>query len=188
MSLNGRNNFRDLCEEIEHEPNRILQYEKSLNNVFDVDRYASLRDINSIKSPDFSPKEISSIFNEGATCLSVGCYNAAGTMFRLCLDLATRPLLPDSTDQTLTQPNNRQRRDLGLRLPWLFDQGKLPSALQPLADCIREDGNDGAHTGLLQKPDAEDLLDFTIAVLERLYTEPERLRLAQERRIARRDN
>lgn len=33
---------------------------------------------------------------------------------------------------------------------------------------------------------AEDLLDFTFALLERMYTEPERLRLAKERRDARR--
>jgi hypothetical protein len=51
---------------------------------------------------------------------------------------------------------------------------------------VREDGNDGAHDGTLGKEDAEDLLDFTTALLERIYTEPERLRLAQERREKRR--
>lgn len=51
---------------------------------------------------------------------------------------------------------------------------------------MKDDGNDGAHEGTLTQHDADDLLDFTIALLERLYTEPERLRLAKARRDARR--
>lgn len=42
------------------------------------------------------------------------------------------------------------------------------------------------HDGSLEKEDAEDLLDFTFALLERMYTEPERLRIAKERRESRR--
>jgi hypothetical protein len=101
----------------------------------------------------------------------------------LCVDLATRSMLPSEEVEGL---NAKVRRDLGLRLPWLFDKGLLPATLKELSSCIKEDGNDGAHAGTLKKSDAEDLLDFTAALLERMYTEPERLRLAQERRDARR--
>src|SRR5258708_6245693 len=109
-------------------------------------------------------------------------------MFRLCVDLTTRPLLPAPEDTTTPQPNSKQRRDLGLRLTWLFDNGKLPSDLRELARCIREDANDGAHVGNLTKEDAEDLLDFTTALLERLIiiTEPKKLELAEARRKDRR--
>jgi len=82
--------------------------------------------------------------------------------------------------------NGKTRRDLGLRLPWLFDNGKLPGDLRELSTCVHQDGNDGAHQGTLTKEDAEDLLDFTLGLLERIFTEPERLRLAQERRDKRR--
>jgi hypothetical protein len=75
---------------------------------------------------------------------------------------------------------------LGLRLPWLFDNKLLPAELRDLAGCIKEDGNDGAHVGNLTKTDAGDLLDFTVAILERLITEPEKLKRAQQRRDARR--
>ena len=92
-------------------------------------------------------------------------------------------MLPEADGDGL---NSKVRRNLGLRLPWLFDRNLLPEALRELSSCIKEDGNDGAHEGSLQKEDAEDLLDFTTALLERLYTEPERLRLAKERREARR--
>ena len=104
-------------------------------------------------------------------------------MFRLCLDLATRSLLPKEDVPGL---NAKTRRNLGLRLPWLFDAGLLPESFRELSTCIKDDGNDGAHVGSLNESDADDLLDFTVAMLERMYTEPERLRLARERREARR--
>lgn len=51
---------------------------------------------------------------------------------------------------------------------------------------MKEDGNDGAHAGTLSREETEDLLDFSVTLLERMYTEPARLRLAKERREERR--
>ena len=51
---------------------------------------------------------------------------------------------------------------------------------------MKEDGNDGAHQGTLIAEDAEDLRDFTIALLESLYNEPGRLKAAKKRRSDRR--
>ena len=157
----------------------------ALNSCVNIEGRVSIKDESSVPAPDHLPDEINRTFVEGARCLAVGCYNAAGTTFRLCVDLATRPLLPSEDIDGLTR---KIRRDLGLRLPWLFGVGKLPVALQDLAACIREDGNDGAHQGKLTKADAEDLLDFTRAMLERMFTEPERLRLAAARRASRRQS
>lgn len=112
-------------------------------------------------------------------CYGVSCYNAAGTMLRLCVDIATRTLLPK---EDLDGLSGKTRRDLGLRLPWLFANGKLPEGLKDLASCIKDDGNDGAHEGTFTKKEAEDLLEFTYILLERLYTEPQRLRVAKQRR------
>ena len=117
--------------------------------------------------------------------MSIGCYNAASTMFRLCIDLSTRAMLPAGDAEGL---NSRVRRNLGLRLPWLFDNGILPEALRELSSCIKDDGNDGAHEGSLNKEDAENLLDFTYVILERIYTEPKRIQLAKERRVARHES
>ena len=162
----------------------LLKVEGSLNNYVDVKGPISLKDTASVEPPEFLPKEVESVFREGATCLTVGCYNAAGTMFRLCVDLATRSMLPTEEAPGL---NSKIRRDLGLRLPWLFENGRLSDSLKELSSCIKEDGNDGAHAGNLSEADAVDLLDFSAALLERIYTEPERLRLAKERRDARRN-
>lgn len=147
-------------------------------------RFVSIRDMGKQSAPEFAPDDVGNAYNQGATCVAVECWDAAAAMFRKSVDLATRPLLPSSDEEGL---NSRTRRDLGLRLPWLFKTKRLPNDLQDLSTCIREDGNDGAHSGSLEKADAEDLLDFTKALLERLYTEPERLRQAAERREARRN-
>jgi len=67
-------------------------------------------------------------------------------------------------------------------MEWLLDNKILPEALRELAECVKDDGNDGAHEGILDKETAEDLDDFVYILLERLYTEPQRLVDAKERR------
>jgi integrase len=110
--------------------------------------------------------------------------NTDGTVKEEIRLLATKGMLPSDDDtQGLTW---KVRRDLGLRLPWLFNAGLVPESLRELSTCIKEDGNDGAHAGSLTSDDANDLLDFTSMLLERLYTEPERLRQASQRRSERR--
>ncbi|MBZ6974952.1 DUF4145 domain-containing protein [Klebsiella grimontii] len=132
---------------------------------------------------EFIPEKINDIFIEGAKCLSVGCYNAAATMYRLCLDMATKELLPPEGQE----PGNKVRRSLGLRMGWLFDNQVLPQAMRDLAECVKDDGNDGAHDGLLDKTSAIDLEEFTYVLLERLYTEKARLEEAKLRRQKRHD-
>lgn len=156
----------------------------SVNALVRVQSYISAKDKSPVDPPEHLPEDIHAVFVEGSVCLAVDCSNAAGTMFRLCIDKATRAMLPN---EDLNGLNSKIRRNLGLRLPWLLDKGVLPEALRELSTCIKDDGNDGAHDGSLSKEDAEDLLDFTFALLERLYTEPARLRVANERRIARRE-
>lgn len=161
----------------------VSGFEGSANDRFDVRGFVSLKEFARKNPPEHLPAEIQDAFMEGATCHAVKCPNAAATMFRLCVDHATRALLPASDANGL---NANIRRSLGLRVRWLLDQGILPETLRDLSTCIREDGNDGAHAGTLDDSDVEDMIDFTILLLERLYTEPERLRLAQARRVARR--
>lgn len=157
----------------------------NLRDFFDYLGYVSTKDRDGIEPPEHIPEDIRSAFVEGATCLATGCVNAAAAMFRLCIDLATKPMVPDEANGG---PNARVRRSLGLRLEWLFEKNKLPVGLRELAECLQQDGNDGAHDGTLGGEDAEDLLDFTFALLERMFTEPRKLELAKERREERRGN
>jgi hypothetical protein len=162
----------------------LSKLDRAVNQVMKVESHISLKDAATQQPPEHLPKNIEAAFREGAACMSIGCYNAGGTMFRLCIDLATRAMLPEGDAEGL---NAKTRRDLGLRLPWLFDNGVLPEALRELSACIKEDGNDGAHQGTLGEEDAGDILDFTYVLLERLYTEPKRIEIAKERRTARRE-
>ena len=157
----------------------ITKLPDAINKYLTVEDYISLKNISQEKPPEHVPTEIEEVFKEGAACMSINCFNAAGTMFRLCLDMATENKLPSENENGL---NNKIRRSLGLRLEWLFDKNILPESLKELASCIKDDGNDGAHKGILIKEEAEDLLDFTFIMLERLYTEPKRIEIATERR------
>lgn len=161
----------------------LTSVRNSANNYVDIEGYISQANQAGRAAPEHLPDDIQEIFDEAARCFTVDCFNAVGTMVRLCLDKATRRLLPAEDRDGL---NARTRRDLGLRLPWLIDHGLVPEALRELSHCIREDGNDGAHAGNLQRGDAEDMLDFANVLLERLFTEPKRIELAQQRRDARR--
>ncbi len=162
---------------------RLQDADHAVNMFVKVEGVISLKDRASVPVPEHVAPAIAAAFDEGARCRAVKCPNAAGAMFRLCIDLSTRALLPADDAEGL---NAKTRRDLGLRLPWLFRTNRLPIELEELSRCIREDGNDGAHAGTLTAEDADDLLDFTTALLERLYTVPKRLELAKERREKRR--
>ena len=164
--------------------NTLASFDIAINQLMAVKGHISLRDTATENPPEHLPEKIKSAFREGAACMSIGCCNAAATMFRLCLDMATTSMLPEEDRDGL---NNRIRQSLGLRLPWLFEQGILPEALRELSSCIKDDGNDGAHEGTLSEEDAEDILDFSFVMLERIYTEPKRIELAQERRVRRRE-
>lgn len=154
-----------------------------VNTQIEILGYVSLKDKATVPPPEHLPANIASAFTEGAICYSVSCWNAAGAMFRLCVDLATKSMLPEGDVKGLA---SRHRNYLASRLKWLIDNGQLPPELSDLSTCIKDDGNDGVHDGSLGQVDAGDLQDFTSLLLTRLYTEPAKLKLAKERRKARR--
>lgn len=105
----------------------VTQLPGAVNDYFRNEGYISLKDKAAETPPEHLPEDIESAFREGATCMAVACYNAAATMFRLCLDFSTRSMLPTDNVDGL---NSKIRFSLGLRLQWLFDTGRLPVALR----------------------------------------------------------
>jgi hypothetical protein len=141
--------------------------------------------------PEYAPEEVERLFNEGSKCFAIGCFDAAGTMFRKVLDVATRARVPsapgegDKADPSFI--SWKEYKDLGLRIPWLLDRGLLPQGLRELASCVHQDGNDAAHAAEgLGRDEAADLQDFTVLILEDLYTYPGRVAENQRRREERR--
>ncbi|WP_310620861.1 DUF4145 domain-containing protein [Flexibacterium corallicola] len=138
-----------------------------------------------VSCPEHLPNDLETIFTEAARCQAESCYNAAGAMCRLCLDVATKKILPNAPAGD-GGPNQKARKNLADRINWLFEKGDLSKRLKRLADHIRFEGNDGVHDGTLGKSEVEDLMDFTVLVLKDLFTEPQRIALAEERREQRR--
>lgn len=155
----------------------------SISEFVDVKDYMKVSDMAASPPPDHLPDEVKNVYVEASKCYSIGCWNAAGAMFRAALDKATKSMMPKEDVEGL---NNKIRNTLGLRLPWLFETKRLPDALRELSTCIKDDGNDGVHDANLTESDAADLADFAFILLERIYTEPKRLQIAAERRSQRR--
>ncbi|MGH1456332.1 MAG: DUF4145 domain-containing protein [Alphaproteobacteria bacterium] len=165
---------------------QIMDISNSLNNYVCIQGHVNIRNTSCKKPPEHLPENIKKAFIEGSESFSGNCPNAAAAMFRLCVDLATKTLLP-TAEAPIEGLNKRVRNYLAPRLEWIFQQGILPKGhLEQMSECIRQDGNDGAHDGTLTQDEAEDLLDFTYLLLEKIYTEPEKFRLANERRQERR--
>jgi len=134
-------------------------------------RHISPADVDTAPPPEDLPDDIDRAFREATKCAVVGCYNAAGAMFRLCLDLATKGV---------------EGSNLAARLDALCEERQFSSELRELGSAVRLDGNDAAHDGMLDEEAVEDLQEFAARFLTQLYTEPARVRAAKERRKKRR--
>ncbi len=138
--------------------------------------------------PPHVPEEIARIFNEAAPCAAIGAWDAAGTMFRKVLDVATRKKTPSPESEDAVKPSSwKTFKDLRLRLNWLFENGFLDRSLEDLSSCIHADGNDAAHdVNGIGRQEAEDLSDFCDQLLRVVYTTPGQIQENRSRREARR--
>jgi hypothetical protein len=161
--------------------NTLSAINGSINPIARFERHITLRDRYLMEPPEHLPKYIEAIIVEANSCLSNECWNAAGAMYRLALDMSTKSLLPSEGG-----PNTTVRRSLGHRLQWLFENDRLNLDLKDLAESVQQDGNDGSHDGSLTQADAEDLKDFCYELLKRVYTIPKQIELAKQRREERR--
>lgn len=134
--------------------------------------------------PEHLPQQIHVAYREAVTSLAAGCPNAAGAMFRLVLDLATKERIEKLPEEK--QPNAEVRGNLAKRLFWLFENDHLPQRLRSLAKAVRENANDGAHDGTLTELDAEDLHDFSEALMYEIYTVAGKVGAIEVRRAQRR--
>ena len=158
----------------------VTRISTDIERAFTFERVISKADFAAKDTPTFLPENIDRAFKEGTRCLAIDCHNAAAAMFRLCLDLATKSMLPEQG--AAGGPNGNQRRNLAPRLEWLFAANLIQPDLQDLSTAVKDYGNDGAHDGTLDDNEADDLYDFAFALLERLYTQPERIKQMRARR------
>ena len=169
--------------------NLCLNEKTNINDHFQISKVLIPPFKEKIACPLYVPENIKNIFDEATKCLSVNCYVASGSMFRLCLDLVTKNLLENWLKENTTseiQPNKSQKEKLAYRIDFLIDQKIISRRLEDLAHSIRHDGNDSAHDGNTGEDEALDCLDFTEALLTEVYTLPEQINEANKRRLERR--
>ena len=144
----------------------------------EVDKVVNLVPINSSSVPEHLPEKIEKTFSEALACRAIQAWNAAGSMFRTTVDLATKEQLQKLQNK---KPPKDLEKNLAKRIDWLFDIGHISERLKDLSTCIRKDGNDATHDANLGKEVVDDLYDFTTLLLEELYTTPKRIEEATYR-------
>lgn len=130
----------------------------------------------SYKCPEYVPKNIEDKFNEAAQCYAYHCFIASAAMLRLCIEITTKDLLIDNKDK---------EQKLHKRIEILCNQGLIRQRLKEFATEIRFEGNDAVHDGCIDQDNLEATFEFTIFLLQELYTDKKEMELVKERRAQR---
>ena len=117
------------------------------------------------------PKPILAAYAEADSCFRARAYTAAAIMCRKTLE-------------GLCAEHGVKKQALVAQLKDLKDRGIIESRLFEWADALRISGNEAAHdVGVTVSPDdARDILEFTNALLEYVFTFRERFEAFKKRR------
>lgn len=117
------------------------------------------------------PQPIRAAFEEASTCLRAKAHTATAVMCRKTLE-------------GICSSHNISERNLAESLKKLRDNGVIDTRLFEWADELRLFGNDAAHdvNVTISGPDARDILDFTRALVEYVFTFRERFEEFKKRR------
>jgi hypothetical protein len=105
------------------------------------------------------PEQVRVALEEGKRCLTVAAWNAAVTMVRRALEVATHEKgAPDNL------------RNLQAKIQWLEQQGLIVRSQREACDAVRWFGNDGAHAVEgVGKEEAEAIVDLAELLFEAIY-------------------
>ncbi len=119
------------------------------------------------------PEHLRDIFLEAHTCFKAKAYSAAILMCRKTLE-------------GIVEENEIPVRNLSSALKEMKDKGIIENRLYEWADTLRISGNEAAHNtkSKIASQDVEDILDFTHALLEYIFTFQEKFDKFKERRRA----
>lgn len=117
------------------------------------------------------PAPLRSAFDEAVTCYRSKAFTAAAVMCRKTLEGICK-------ERGITE------RNLATALTKLRDAGTIDARLFEWADQLRLFGNDAAHdlSVTIEGPDARDIIDFTKALIEYVFTFQERFLAFKARR------
>jgi len=126
-------------------------------------------------TPPDTPEPAATFYHQAVAALAYGLYDAAGSMFRKCLESVTRS---DSLVAHIPPDQHEQFRKsrLKARITKLKEVHAIPPALADLVDVIKEEGNGAVHDDVLyDKESAISLRNFTRTFLEQTFTIPKQI-------------
>lgn len=150
--------------------------DRNLLNDFQIKEIIRPPENISYQCPEHVPEDIKVKFDEAAQCHANDCIVASSMMLRLCLETIIKDLL---------KTNQEPEKKLSDGIKILSEKNLISKRIQDFANEIRFDGNYAAHEGKMDQENLQDLFDFTIALLEDVYTQPKKLELSRERRAQR---
>ncbi|WP_425519493.1 DUF4145 domain-containing protein [Xanthomonas arboricola] len=155
----------------------ILIRQTNIGNVAEGDRwdtpYLVFPSIDLRINPN-APRNIQAAFEEACACYRAQAYTASAIMCRKTLE-------------GICAEHGVAERNLAGSLRTMRDQGQIDDRLYEWSDSLRVAGNDAAHgVGLnIAQPDAKDILEFTNAILDYLFSYRDRFDKFKARRAAR---
>jgi hypothetical protein len=127
------------------------------------------------------PDRVAGLFKEACACRSLAMYEAAGSIYRKTIDVATKHLYSHDPRLEGKQPATAARA----RIRALGDMKILEEDIVELADVAALDGNDAAHdVDPYTAEEAEALEELTADLLDRLFVRPARIRTVKAKQIA----
>jgi hypothetical protein len=117
------------------------------------------------------PVPIILTYYEARDCFRAKCYTATAIMCRKTLE-------------GIAEEHKVTVRNLATALKEMRDKGIIESRLYEWADALRISGNEAAHgvNVSISKQDAKDILEFTNALLEYVFTFQDRFEQFKKRR------
>lgn len=121
-----------------------------------------------------APREIQAAFEEACACYRAQAYTASAIMCRKTLE-------------GICSEHGVVERTLARSLQVMKEQGQIDERLFEWSDSLRVAGNEAAHgVGLsIAQHDAKDILEFTNAILDYLFSYRDRFEQFKARRLAR---
>lgn len=118
-----------------------------------------------------APKEIRTAFEEACTCYRSQAYTASAIMCR-------------KTIEGVCAEHGVEERNLSISLKKMKENGLIDERLYEWSDALRLVGNEAAHgvTTSITQPDAKDMIEFTNAILDYLFSYRDRFEQFKKRR------
>jgi hypothetical protein len=116
------------------------------------------------------PNSLRLAYEEARSCFRAKAYTATAIMCRKTLE-------------GIADENKITARNLGIALKEMKDKGIIENRLYEWADALRISGNEAAHgvNSQVSRQDANDILEFTHALLEYVFTFQEKFEQFKKR-------